>query len=163
GLVLLECFTGRREYPGMPLEAAVARLCRPPAIPAALPEPWPQLLAALTEPDPADRPPAHEVVEWLTAPSGQPPAWLAGGRRRRGGGGGRRGGWGGRRCRRRGGDDHGGLVRCRHRPARAGDGRGRAGPVRRSGRGPPGGSPDQPGRPDLHAGPDRAAAAALRA
>src|SRR5439155_424672 len=41
GLVLLECFTGHREYSGNPVEAALARLSRPPIIPAARTAPRP--------------------------------------------------------------------------------------------------------------------------
>jgi serine/threonine protein kinase len=67
GLVLLECFTGRREYRGTPVEAAMARLSRPPAIPADLPEPWPAVLAALTARDPAARPTAAALEQWLAA------------------------------------------------------------------------------------------------
>ncbi|MCE7009472.1 serine/threonine protein kinase [Kibdelosporangium philippinense] len=37
GLVLLECLTGQREYPGNEIETAVARLHRPPTIPDDLP------------------------------------------------------------------------------------------------------------------------------
>ncbi|KJK33852.1 hypothetical protein UK23_44650, partial [Lentzea aerocolonigenes] len=37
GLVLLECLTGHREYEGAEIEAAVARLHRPPVIPDDLP------------------------------------------------------------------------------------------------------------------------------
>ena len=34
GLVLLECLTGRREYPGNAVEVALARLNRQPVVPA---------------------------------------------------------------------------------------------------------------------------------
>ena len=44
GLVLLECLTGRREYPGTGVESAMARLHRSPNIPVSLPTPWPGLL-----------------------------------------------------------------------------------------------------------------------
>ena len=59
GLVLLECVTGRREYDGPVLEAALARLHRRPQIPAELPAGWRVLLAALTADDPAQRPTAE--------------------------------------------------------------------------------------------------------
>lgn len=62
GLVLLESLTGRREYPGQALEAAVARLHRAPAIPPGLPESLASLLAAMTADDPAERPAADDVV-----------------------------------------------------------------------------------------------------
>jgi eukaryotic-like serine/threonine-protein kinase len=65
GLVLLECLTGARPFPGPPAEAAVARLQRDPAIPAGLPEPWTTLLAAMTAREPADRPPAAVVARRL--------------------------------------------------------------------------------------------------
>src|SRR6478735_1708668 len=48
GLVLLECLTGHREFPGSAVEAAVARLFRDPVIPPTLPPPWPELLRAMT-------------------------------------------------------------------------------------------------------------------
>ena len=67
GLVLLEACTGRREYPGTPLEAAVARLHRDPRIPADLPSPLPEVLAALTCADPASRPDAARVAQVLGA------------------------------------------------------------------------------------------------
>ena len=62
GLVLLEALTGHRTYDGAPLEAAAARLLRPPAIPATLPAPWPSLLAAMTRLDPTARPSASVVL-----------------------------------------------------------------------------------------------------
>jgi serine/threonine protein kinase len=64
-LVLLEALTGQRAFTGAPLEAAMARLSQRPAIPADLPEPWPQLLHAMTEFDPALRPSAQEVARVL--------------------------------------------------------------------------------------------------
>ncbi|WP_448809057.1 serine/threonine-protein kinase [Agromyces bauzanensis] len=62
GLVLLEALRGEREYTGSAIEAALARLHRPPAIPEELPEDWRRLLAAMTNDDPAQRPTAHEVA-----------------------------------------------------------------------------------------------------
>jgi len=67
GLTLLECLTGRREYDGMPVEAALARLSRSPVVPPYLPTPWPHLLARLTAVDPSDRPTAREVAGLLAA------------------------------------------------------------------------------------------------
>src|SRR5450759_2626627 len=58
GLVLLECLTGRREYDGRSVEAALARLHRPPVPPAVLPADWRRLLTAMTAREPADRPTA---------------------------------------------------------------------------------------------------------
>ncbi|MCC3297404.1 serine/threonine-protein kinase [Arthrobacter caoxuetaonis] len=61
GLVLLESVTGRIEYGGSPLEAAVARLSRDPDIPASLGPQWRSLLCSMTARDPGDRPTAAEV------------------------------------------------------------------------------------------------------
>jgi eukaryotic-like serine/threonine-protein kinase len=62
GLVILEALNGEREYPGSAIEAALARLHRPPAIPDELPEEWRTLLTAMTHDDPAQRPTAHDVA-----------------------------------------------------------------------------------------------------
>ncbi|NMO89275.1 serine/threonine-protein kinase [Actinomycetospora sp. TBRC 11914] len=62
GLVLIECVTGRREYPGNALEAAVARLHRRPVVPVGLPESLRTLLVAMTADDPEARPDADEVL-----------------------------------------------------------------------------------------------------
>ncbi|MBD7996779.1 protein kinase [Arthrobacter sp. Sa2CUA1] len=61
GLVLLESVTGRIEFGGSAVEAAVARLSRDPEIPATLGPQWRSLLAAMTARTPADRPTAAEV------------------------------------------------------------------------------------------------------
>ncbi|MFE2755456.1 protein kinase [Actinosynnema sp. NPDC059335] len=74
GLVLLECLTGRREYPGSEVEAAVARLHRPPVVPVELPADLRRLLAAMTASAPEDRPTAHECARVLGA---FPPAYPA--------------------------------------------------------------------------------------
>lgn len=65
GLVLLECLTGRREFPGGTVEAAVARLIRDPAVPETLPEPWPDLLRSMTSPRPQERPTARDTADRL--------------------------------------------------------------------------------------------------
>ena len=65
GLVLLEGHTGHREYDGNAVEAAMARLHRPPVIPASLPAPWPDLLATMTALEPKDRPTAVQVARVL--------------------------------------------------------------------------------------------------
>ncbi len=65
GLVLLEALTGQRMFEGPPLEAAMARLSQRPQVPAGLPEPWPGLLHAMTEFDPAMRPSATTVSRAL--------------------------------------------------------------------------------------------------
>jgi hypothetical protein len=62
GLVLIECITGRREYPGNALEAAVARLHRRPMVPVGLPESLRMLLLAMTADEPEARPDADEVL-----------------------------------------------------------------------------------------------------
>jgi eukaryotic-like serine/threonine-protein kinase len=70
GLVLLECLTGTRAYPGPPAEAALARLHRPPAIPTDLPVEWNRLLRRMTDPDPARRPSAAELAQTLSSMHG---------------------------------------------------------------------------------------------
>jgi eukaryotic-like serine/threonine-protein kinase len=52
GLVLLECLTGRPEYPGPDIEAARARLNRAPRIPANTPSDLASLITAMTHRDP---------------------------------------------------------------------------------------------------------------
>ncbi|MEV8441744.1 serine/threonine-protein kinase [Actinosynnema sp. NPDC051121] len=77
GLVLLECLTGRPEYPGGDTEAALSRLHREPRIPANLPDPWTDVLTAMTASDPAKRPTAARCERLLTeaqrASAGLPP------------------------------------------------------------------------------------------
>ena len=80
GLVLLECLTGRCEYPGTPLESAVARLHRSPVVPADLPAGFTALLTWMTAREVADRPTAGEVVAALE-PGATLPAVLPGHRR----------------------------------------------------------------------------------
>ena len=65
GLVLLEALTGKVEFPGPPLEAAVARLSRGPVVPDALGKRWKSLLAAMTVRDPDERPDAGKVAKAL--------------------------------------------------------------------------------------------------
>ncbi|MDQ0679786.1 serine/threonine protein kinase [Arthrobacter pascens] len=65
GLVLLEALTGKVEFPGSPLEAAVARLSRDPVVPDALGKRWKSLLAAMTARDPDERPDAGKVAKAL--------------------------------------------------------------------------------------------------
>jgi serine/threonine protein kinase len=67
GLVLLECLTGRLEYDGGPLEAAIARLHRPPALPHGLPEQLACLLRDMTALDGQDRPTARDCARTLEA------------------------------------------------------------------------------------------------
>ncbi len=70
GLVLLECLTGRLEYGGGPLEAAIARLHRRPELPDFLPEDFTDLLRNMTALDEGNRPSAHECARTLTALAG---------------------------------------------------------------------------------------------
>lgn len=62
GLVLLECLTGVREYPGGIVESAVARLYRRPTIPEGLPHECSDLLRRMTRRRPNARPTAAEVA-----------------------------------------------------------------------------------------------------
>ncbi|MCC3270253.1 serine/threonine protein kinase [Arthrobacter sp. zg-Y809] len=61
GLVLLEAVTGRIEFGGSAVEAAIARLSRNPEVPDALGSYWCSLLRAMTSRDPDQRPTAAEV------------------------------------------------------------------------------------------------------
>lgn len=65
GLVLLQCFTRRREFPGSLVESAIARLSRDPVVPEPLSEPWKHLLRAMTAQDPAARPLGGQLVTML--------------------------------------------------------------------------------------------------
>jgi serine/threonine protein kinase len=61
GLVLLQCITGKLEFPGPAVESAVVRLFRDPEIPADLDPHWSALLTAMTSRNAAERPSAREV------------------------------------------------------------------------------------------------------
>ncbi|WP_078959006.1 serine/threonine-protein kinase [Streptomyces sp. NRRL S-4] len=65
GLVLLECLTGRLEYDGGPLEAAIARLHRSPVLPHWLPEQLSNLLRDMTGLDGQNRPTARHCAHTL--------------------------------------------------------------------------------------------------
>ncbi len=65
GLVLLECLTGRREYRGSEVEAAVARLHRRPDIPRELPADLRRLLTLMTSLSFRRRPTAAECARAL--------------------------------------------------------------------------------------------------
>nr|WP_256332681.1 serine/threonine-protein kinase [Cryobacterium psychrotolerans] len=67
GLVLLECLTGERAYPGTAIESATARLQRQPEIPATLGRDWVNLLGAMTSREAADRPSASDAAVALRA------------------------------------------------------------------------------------------------
>lgn len=74
GLVLLECMKGELEYQGAPLEAAVARLHRPPEVPTWLPSDLAALLRAMTAQDPEARPDAEQCAKVLASrPAGPDP------------------------------------------------------------------------------------------
>ncbi|RYV52650.1 serine/threonine protein kinase [Pengzhenrongella frigida] len=55
GLVLLECLTGERVFPGTVLESVAARLHHDPVVPAALGPWWVDLLTSMTAREPASR------------------------------------------------------------------------------------------------------------
>ncbi|MET1043187.1 MAG: protein kinase [Microbacteriaceae bacterium] len=65
GLVILECLTGQRAFPGSALESAAARVMRDPEVPDALPDGWENLLTAMTRREPDARPTAGEVAFML--------------------------------------------------------------------------------------------------
>ncbi|MGY5045816.1 protein kinase domain-containing protein [Streptomyces sp. 900105755] len=67
GLVLLECLKGELEYQGTPLEATVARLHRPPQVPAWIPAELAALLRAMTAQDPEVRPDAEQCAQALAS------------------------------------------------------------------------------------------------
>ena len=65
GLLLLESLTGKREYDGPAVEAAMVRLTRDPVIPPTLPPGWAPLLQAMTRRAPGSRPTALEAAQVL--------------------------------------------------------------------------------------------------
>jgi serine/threonine protein kinase len=67
GLVLLECLTGERAYPGDPLTSALARLLDPVQIPDRLGRDWVRLLQAMTAENPDVRPAPTAVAAELRA------------------------------------------------------------------------------------------------
>ncbi|WP_233157980.1 serine/threonine-protein kinase [Actinokineospora bangkokensis] len=69
GLVLLECLTGKREYPGSEVETAVARLHRPPQVPDDLPPDLVRLLTLMTSLTPRRRPSAADCARALRTPT----------------------------------------------------------------------------------------------
>jgi serine/threonine protein kinase len=62
GLVLLECFTRERTFPGSPVESAMARMRRDPGM-HGVDERWQSLLREMTTRNPNDRPTAAQVAE----------------------------------------------------------------------------------------------------
>ncbi|MFE3037827.1 protein kinase [Streptomyces canus] len=73
GLVLLECLKGELEYGGTPLEAAVARLHRPPVVPCTVPPRLAELIHAMTALEDTARPDAEQCAEALSALSAEAP------------------------------------------------------------------------------------------
>jgi eukaryotic-like serine/threonine-protein kinase len=67
GLVLLECRTGQRTYPGEPLASSLARLLGPVPVPADLGAGWVELLTAMTAAEAEDRPTLTAVAAQLKA------------------------------------------------------------------------------------------------
>jgi len=65
GLVLLECLSGEREFPGSVTESAVARLFRAPRVPSGLPPHVTDLLTRMGDRDPDGRPDAGEIAAAL--------------------------------------------------------------------------------------------------
>jgi tRNA A-37 threonylcarbamoyl transferase component Bud32 len=55
GLVLLECLTGERAYPGTAIESAMARLQRDPEIPQSFGPDWAAVLRGMTHREPGER------------------------------------------------------------------------------------------------------------
>lgn len=74
GLVLLECLTGERAFPGGALSSSLARLLAPPEIPAGLGRGWSTLLTAMTAEDPDERPGTAAVAARLRTLR-RPPLW----------------------------------------------------------------------------------------
>lgn len=76
GLVLLECLTATRAFPGTHVESLVARTLRGPMIPQGLGPGWVSLLGAMTAMDAADRPTAAEAAAAAAAMLPRPAAPL---------------------------------------------------------------------------------------
>ena len=62
GLVLLECLTGEREFPGTAVESMTTRLTRDPDVPSSLGDSWVGLLRGMTNRNPDARPTARDVT-----------------------------------------------------------------------------------------------------
>lgn len=72
GLVLLECITGEKAFPGPIVESAVARLLRDPEIPSSLGADWVEVLRSMTARTVDARPEAHEAAAALRALAVEP-------------------------------------------------------------------------------------------
>lgn len=66
GLILLECLTAQREFPGTMAESAMARLHRAPRVPDGTPAPLAHALSRMTAREPADRPNAEQLLLMLS-------------------------------------------------------------------------------------------------
>jgi hypothetical protein len=77
GLVLIESIKAELEYDGAPLEAAIARLHRPPAIPQDIPAALVELLEAMTDADESRRPDARACGRALATLASEDPAGAA--------------------------------------------------------------------------------------
>jgi serine/threonine protein kinase len=62
GLVLLECFTGVRAFPGGAVASAIRRLDADPEIPDSVPEDWGRLIRWMTDREPSARPTSADVT-----------------------------------------------------------------------------------------------------
>lgn len=65
GLVLLECLTGARAFPGSGVESAAARLARDPEVPETLDADWRRLIRSMLAREPERRPQADAVAARL--------------------------------------------------------------------------------------------------
>ncbi|WP_349236151.1 serine/threonine-protein kinase [Cryobacterium sp. BB307] len=61
GLVLLECLTGERAFPGSAMESMMARVNSDVAIPDSVPDGWAALIRRMTAREPDQRPSARDV------------------------------------------------------------------------------------------------------
>ena len=80
GLVLLECLTGEKAFPGGATESIMARVLRDPDVPASFPAEWRTLLRAMTAREPSERPTAREVstaLRPLSRPGRATPSTIA--------------------------------------------------------------------------------------
>ncbi|MBP2364498.1 serine/threonine-protein kinase [Pseudonocardia parietis] len=74
GLVLLEAWTGRKEYQGDGLQGAAERVHRAPVVPGDVPDPLRSAISGATATDPYRRPDAGRIAEMLAAPGPAPAA-----------------------------------------------------------------------------------------
>ena len=67
GLVILECFTRTRAFPGGAVDSALARMSHDPEIPKSIAKSWRALLAEMTLRESQERPSAAEVADNIRA------------------------------------------------------------------------------------------------